>query len=260
MTREEDEERGIPAPISNAPLRLFIGFDSRQPIAYTVAAFSAFLNCSRPLAITPLRLPTLPKGTRRGLTEFTFSRYLVPWLCDYRGHALFIDSDTLVLGDLAQLPWGFRGPVAWVPHERSAINGRNLRFERPSVMLFDCSHPHCQMLTPEYVEKGNPESQEWADGYLSLDPAWNHLVGYDPPRQDAKIVHFTQGIPCFEETYQDEWAEIWGQYAQEAQSTVPWDTISGRSVHAQYKRSKGAVQDMLNQQLGPINSVTKSEY
>lgn len=252
MTRDEDELRGMPPPPDNSPLRLFIGFDSRQPLACTVAAHSAMLNCSKPLAITPLRLPALPIK-RRGLTEFTFSRYLVPWLCNYAGHALFIDSDMLVLGDLAKLPWDVRGPVAWVPHEKSSLNGQGLRFERPSVMLFDCGHPNCAQLTPEFIEKGHPESQEWADGYFALEPEWNHLVGYDKPRQDAKIVHFTQGIPCFEETLNDEWAEVWAEYARDAQATVGWDTISGQSVHARYKRRSRYVNDFMAQQTGIVN-------
>lgn len=240
------------------PLRLFIGFDSRQPIAAMVAAHSATLNCSKPLSITMLRLPTLPI-TRRGLTEFTFSRYLVPWLCGYRGHALFIDSDTLVLEDLVQLPWHIAGPVAWVPHEKSALNGQDLRFERPSVMLFDCGHPNCLELTPEFIQNGNPAAQGWADGYFALEPAWNHLVGYDKPRQDAKIVHFTQGIPCFEETKNDEWAEIWADYAQDAQATVGWDTISGQSVHARHKRSGRYMNDFLSHQLGSFGRDRKHE-
>lgn len=237
------------------PLRLFIGFDKRQPIAYTAAAHSALLKCSLPLSITALNLPTLP-AQRRGLTEFTFSRYLVPWLCDYEGYALFIDSDMLVLGDLAEMPWNHDAPVAWVPHDRSELHPeQSLKFERPSVMLFN--NERCRALTPEFVQDGKPESQAWATSWCNLDPAWNHLVGYDKPRPDAKIVHFTQGIPCFEETYDDEYAHEWRMFAQDSQSTVPWGEISGKSVHAQYKRTGRAVQDMLAAQLGGGNGLAK---
>jgi len=67
---------------SNQPLRIFIGYDHRQAVAYNVLQFSLFRRSSRPLSISPLVLPTLPM-TRQGLTPFTFSRFLVPWLCDF---------------------------------------------------------------------------------------------------------------------------------------------------------------------------------
>lgn len=62
---------------SNQPLRIFIGYDHRQAVAYNVLQFSLYRRSSRPLAISPLVLPTLPMK-RQGLTPFTFSRFLVP--------------------------------------------------------------------------------------------------------------------------------------------------------------------------------------
>ena len=41
------------------------------------------------------------------LTDFTFSRFLTPYLCDFEGWALFMDCDMLVLDDLAAL-WRLR--------------------------------------------------------------------------------------------------------------------------------------------------------
>lgn len=222
------------------PLRVFIGYDPRQPLAYTVAAHSAVVNCSKPVMVSPLILSQLPIE-RRGLTEFTYSRYLVPWLCNYEGTALFIDADTLVLGDLAELPWTLLAdPVAFVPHERSAINGQNLAFERASVMLFNCGHDKSRRLTPEYVEAWKPQTFDWANHeFTRLGHEWNHLVGYDAPRapnDPAKIVHFTQGIPCFDETMNDEYATQWKLVLESAIATVPWEGIMGGSIHAQYKK------------------------
>ncbi len=75
--------------------RIFIGLDSRQPLAHTVAYTSLIQNASRPVSVTPLILEQLPIK-RRGLTEFTFSRYLVPWLMDYQGVGLFMDAQLVV--------------------------------------------------------------------------------------------------------------------------------------------------------------------
>mgnify|MGYP003348841068 CR=1 FL=1 len=79
-------------------LRIFIGIDARQPVAYHVLVSSIQRRASRPVAITPLILEQLPIQ-RQGLTTFTFSRYLVPYLCGYEGQGLFIDSDMILLDD-----------------------------------------------------------------------------------------------------------------------------------------------------------------
>lgn len=228
------------------PLKVFIGFDPRQPLAYSVAAYSAVVNSSVPVSVTPLIQRQLPVK-RKGLTEFTFTRYLVPWLCDYEGYALFIDADMLVLGDLAELPWEMDEHLAYVYHKQSKLNGQSLGFERASVMLFNCHW--CRNLTPEFIESGAPqEFNRWAKGYYELDPAWNHLVGYDPPRKDAKIAHFTQGIPCFPETQHDEYADEWRAALQASCATVSWEEIMGPSVHAQHKQKRKSVNNFLAMQ------------
>lgn len=218
-----------------SPLRVFIGFDPRQPVAYTVAAHSVAINSSKPVAITPLIYRQLPLK-RTGLTEFTFTRYLVPHLCNYEGRALFIDADMLCIGDIAELPWDAPQAVSVVPHESSELHPEmSLYFERASVMLFNCAK--CTVLTPEYIEQGSPQSLKWAEDVGELPREWNHLVGYDRPKP-AKMIHYTQGIPCFPETQGDEYAEHWIKAAQTAMGTVPWEDIMGRSVHARFKREK----------------------
>jgi hypothetical protein len=215
--------------------RVFIGVDERQPVAYTVASRSVQFNCSKPVSVTPLLQRQLPVK-RKGLTTFTFTRYLVPWLCGYQGRALFIDADTLVLGDIAELPWESNDALCVVPHGFVEKNGQpvSVLFERPSVMLFDCSK--CQALTPEYIETGKPHSLvEWAPSIGHLPAEWNYLVGYNKGG-NAKLAHFTMGIPCFPETAEDEFAAEWSRVAQAAMSTVEWAQIMGGSVHAQWKR------------------------
>ena len=80
-------------------LRIFIGIDKRQPVAYHVLCSSIQRRCSRPVSFTPLIIDQLPID-RVGLTDFTFARYLVPYLCNYEGKALFIDSDILLNSDI----------------------------------------------------------------------------------------------------------------------------------------------------------------
>ena len=212
-------------------LRVFIGYDSRQPVAYNVAQMSLLARASASVSITPLVLKSLPVK-RRGLTEFTYSRFLVPWLCNYEGYALFMDSDVLVRGDVAELFPSFDDvPLRVVKHERV--------FERPSVMVFNCSK--CKVLTPEYLETApNPLKLDWADQVGGLPSTWNHLVGYDPPYPQAKLAHFTQGLPCYPEhtsLFNAEFGEEWRQMAGFCQTTSKWETLMGHSVHAPYVKN-----------------------
>jgi hypothetical protein len=68
-------------------------------------------------------------------------------------------------------------------------------------------------------------------GVGGLPKEWNHLVGYDPPNKDAKLIHFTQGIPIFPETKDSEFATEWLAEYESMKGTVSWEEIMGRSVH-----------------------------
>lgn len=227
-------------------LRVFIGFDPRQPVAYNVAQASIIRNSSRPVSITPLILSQLPLK-RRGLTEFTFSRYLVPYLCGYEGHALFVDADILCMGDIAELPWDTEAAVSVVKHTTVTKGGQivNVQFERPSVMLFNCDQ--CPPLSLELIENGTPQKLEtWAHSVGELPREWNYLVGYDTGG-GAKLAHFTQGIPIFEETQNDEYAAQWLEMAKWCGESCSWTEIMGNSVHAKWKQ-KPAIASFLQLQ------------
>ncbi len=217
-------------------IRVFIGSDERQPIAFNVAQHSIYTRATQPVSVTRLCQEALPVK-RRGLTSFTYTRYLVPWLCNYEGWALFADADILVRGDLAELPWNAESAVSVVPHNTVTKGNErvSVAFERNAVMLFNCAQ--CCKLTPEYIETGTPNKlAEWAESIGELPKEWNHLVGYDAPNPQAKLVHFTMGIPCFPETAQDEFAQEWKDAHKSMNSTVSWQEIMGRSVHARWKR------------------------
>lgn len=230
------------------PLRVFIGFDPRQPVAYNVAQASIVRNSSRSVSITPLILSQLPVK-RRGLTEFTFSRFLVPYLCGYEGHALFVDADMLCLGDIAELPWDATESVSVVRHASVQKQGKavDVRFERPSVMLFNCGE--CRRLTPEYIESSNPFSFDWADSIGELPAQWNYLVGYNAGG-GAKLAHFTMGIPIFEETCRDEYAAEWLEMAKWCGESCSWQEIMGSSVHAKWKQKPAIASFLQLQGLG----------
>lgn len=231
------------------PLKVFIGHDPRQPVAYQVAAASISKNSSRPVSITPLILEQLPIK-RRGLTSFTFSRFLVPYLCGYEGHALFVDADVLCLGDIAELPWDDDSASVYVvEHASVQKQGKtvDVRFERPSVMLFN--NAECTRLTPEYVETANVFQFNWAGHVGQLHKAWNYLVGYDTGG-GAKLAHFTMGIPIFEETCNDEYAAEWLEMAKWCGESCSWQEIMGNSVHAKWKQKPSVASFMALQGFG----------
>jgi len=204
------------------PLRVFIGVDKRQPLGYTVCQSSIARNSSAPVAITPLLIDQLPVK-RRGLTDFTFTRFLVPYLCGYSGTAVFMDADILVTGDIADL-----FACADGLHSVQVSKGPN-RFEWPAVMLFN--NARCQELTPEYIKTGDPFSFDW--GTVGNIPSrWHHIVGYDEPSNDVDLIHFTAGVPEFQEVLPCEHAHEWHREKQISHATCSWLELMGKSVHA----------------------------
>ncbi len=222
-------------------MKIFIGYDSRQPLSANVLQHSLVRRASKPISVTMLKIDTLPIK-RKGLTDFTFSRYLVPWLCGFQGRALFLDSDMLALGDVAELFDTPRTGTAAV----HVVKGKQ-KFEWPSLMLFE--NELCQMLTPEYVDLdgSRPHMFEWTSNIGELPPEWNHCVGYDEPRADAKIVHYTQGVPFWFETSQCEYSREWYEEMNDMARICSWKDIMGRSVHAKpvlEKMFQGYMQEM----------------
>lgn len=202
-------------------MRVFIGLDRRQPIAYSILQYSIVRRVSKPVQIIPLVLSQLPI-TRKGLTEFTYSRFLVPHLCYYKGLALFLDADMLCLGDIAEIfALKDSAPVQVVKNKE--------KFEWPSLMLFDCSQLH--NLTPDFVQTSKTLfNMNWAAvGELPLE--WNFCVGYDKPETIPKLIHYTQGVPVWPETEGCDYAELWHQERRAMMSTCSFEELMGHSIH-----------------------------
>src|SRR5678810_620282 len=106
----------------SAPLKIYIGYDSRERAAYNVCVQSLLDHASVPLAIEPLderllrhaglyrRQWTYENGQyydsqdqKPFSTEFSFCRFLTPSLCQWRGVVLFCDCDFLWRSDVAEL-------------------------------------------------------------------------------------------------------------------------------------------------------------
>lgn len=211
-------------------IRVFIGFDSKEIVAAHVLAHSIARRSSVPVAVTPLMLSQLPMTRPRHpmqATEFSFSRFLVPWLCGYEGTAIFMDCDMLCRADIAELRPEHGAAVSVVKHdytpraEAKFLGNQQTRYEKKnwsSVMVFD--NAKCRALMPAYVNFASGlelHQFKWLAGdheIGALDASWNHLVGEYEPNPSAKLVHFTRGTPCFDAYMDCEYATEW--YAEKA--------------------------------------------
>jgi hypothetical protein len=210
-------------------IRVFIGYDERETVAWHVLTHSILARSSEPVSFVPLALHNLKRvfwRERNPLqsTDFSFSRFLTPHLSGYEGWSLFMDCDMLVRDDIAKL-WALRDEryaVMCVQHDHQP-NETTKFLDKPqtaygkknwsSVMLFN--NAKCRALTPEYVNTASGlelHQFKWLEGdHLigALPQGWNHLVGYDAADVRAENVHFTLGGPYFAEYAGCEHSEDW---------------------------------------------------
>ena len=210
-------------------INVFIGYDPREAVAYSVLAHSIHVRASEPVSVTPLMLSQLRGVFHRDRhplqsTDFAFTRFLVPHLSGFEGWSIFTDCDMLVLDDIANL-WRLRDEryaVMVVKHDHQPresvkfLGQPQTQYQKKnwsSVMLFN--NARCTALTPDYVNRATGlelHQFKWlGDDALigDLPRRWNHLVGYYKPTRDVSLVHYTLGGPYFEEYRDCEYADEW---------------------------------------------------
>ena len=197
-------------------IRLFVGYDPKEAAAYHVFCQSVIERTTEPVAFYPLHRGLLSHfdGKRDGSNAFTYSRFLVPLLCDFEGFAIFCDGDMALTQDIAHL-WELKSSqaaVSVVKHDyqtKHAVKyvGTKLQCENEnyprknwsSVILWNCGHASNRVLTREFVEDHQGSFLHrfsWItdDEIGELPHGWNHLVGEDPPGP-AALYHYTLGVP-----------------------------------------------------------------
>lgn len=202
---------------------IFIGFDPRERAAANVLIDSLYQQSTMPVSITPIVTEQLQaeglyyrQRDPKQSTAFSFTRFLVPYLMNYEGWAIFMDCDMLCRGDIAEL-WNLKDPrfsVMCVQHQhtpnetikflgepQSAYPKKNWS----SLMLMNCNK--CNRLTPEYVNSATGldlHRFHWLSGdheVGAIPDEWNHLVDVQEPKKSthAKMLHWTLGGPWFRE-------------------------------------------------------------
>jgi hypothetical protein len=224
-------------------LRVYIGYDEREKVAYDVAEKTAKAwGCDViPLYEERLRyhgLLTRPTDRRGGLfdlnsnapmsTEFAISRFFVPVLA-HAGWCLFADSDVVFTEDPLEL-MAFADPdkaLHCVKHDAFNADGTKMRGQSQtsyarkcwsSVILWNCDHPSNKRLNLSLLNQWpgrDLHGLKWlADSEIGELPSEaNWLVGIQPKPERPIVCHFTLGTPDMPERRPTEHDDIWWRHA-----------------------------------------------
>lgn len=218
------------------PLKVFLGYDTNEPLAYQVASFSIIRRSSKPVEVRPLVLSDLDMIIRpiemRGKqmwcpisdapmsTQFSNSRFIIPFIT--KGWALFADDDIVCLDDISHL-FDHADPkyaVMVVKHKHEPVeeffpDGRKQtvypRKNWSSVVLWNCDHPAHKRFTLEDLNSWPGRDMHrfiWLedDEIGELPLRWNFLIGVNEWDHDVSIAHYTLGgpwLPKWEKTPED---------------------------------------------------------
>lgn len=214
-------------------IRMVVGFDQRESVAYHTFCQSILEKASKPLSFIPLSLDCLVNYSEQhkdGSNTFIYSRFLTPYLCDFDGWAIFADGDMICMDDIANL-WALRDEtkaVQVVKHDYKTkasekyLGNKNENYPRKnwsSIVLWNCGHPAHRVLTPEFIMNKNGaflHRFSWLDDSLigELPMEWNWLVTEYPNNTSAKLLHYTLGTPCFKDYWDTDMSVQWHEHQQ----------------------------------------------
>lgn len=214
-------------------LKIYIGFDPVETVSWHTLAHSIYSHSSLPVALVPVNIRNMTQFFRRERdvkqsNEFSFSRFLVPYMNDYSGYAVFMDCDMLIRSDISEIfeiaHQAQDKAVHVVKHTYKPRDDvkylGNVQYQYPrknwsSVMMWNCGHEKNKALTTDFVSKASGLDLHrftWLedDEIGELDVTWNWLVGeYADPPKNVKNVHWTNGGPYFDEYRDIDFADEW---------------------------------------------------
>ena len=240
---------------------IYIGYDPKEDAYVKVLEKSIRDNTKQPYNIVPVLQHNLRKiglywrsheinqdgvkvdcfDKKPFSTEFSFTRFLCPFLNQRRGYALFLDADMYLRSDISEVFDRYASQYTalsvvkhdYQPTDTLKMDGQvQTNYSKKnwsSLMLWNCEHPAHDRLT---VADVNTKSGSWLHGFewlesneiAGIDPAWNWLDGHSAPTLDAKLVHFTTGGPLFpnwkakrdiDNEYSTEWRHLYSNYLKE---------------------------------------------
>jgi len=214
-------------------MKVFVGYDPREDIAYQVCKHSILTKQPaadvRPLVQKELRDAGWYKRPvdKLASTEFTFTRFLVPELANFKGWAVFMDCDMILTTDIKELfdQADDQYAVMCVQHDYTPKEGMKMDGQKQtvyprknwsSVVLFNCAHPSNARLTQDMINNTELNGAyfhrfSWLkdEEIGKLDHTWNYLVGVYDDIEKPKLIHYTEGGPWFENYRNCEFNELW---------------------------------------------------
>ena len=222
----------------SSTLPIYIGYEEREHDAYEVCRYSILRNSRYYWGESPqihkLRSQDIKSYHRDHgepqSTDFTFTRFWVPWMENFKGFSVFVDCDFLFLDSIFKLFEEVDKSKAvsvvkhpeYIPLKDLKMDGipqhKSKRKNWASLMVFNNEHPKNQILIPQYLNEHVPGIDfhhfKWLDdediGELPLD--WNCLDQYYKLRS-PKAIHYTEGGPWFGPEFNDTtYGYLWNEY------------------------------------------------
>ena len=153
----------------------------------------------------------------------------MPWIQKWRGWALFIDGDMIVRDDVKQLfamrddraaamvvkhDYLTRNPIKYLGTPMESKNVDYPRKQWSSVVLWNCAHYANRGLRPETVSKAETSYLHrfgWIDDDRlgSLPLTWGWLAEEYGENDNAKLIHYTCGVPAMKAYENCDHADEW---------------------------------------------------
>jgi len=214
-------------------LEIFIGYDAVERVAWHTLTHSIINNSSIPVSFTPIAVEHFGSFFTRARdpkqsNSFSFTRFSVPYLMDFKNYALFMDCDMLLRCDIKEIIEVISADPAKavyvVKHDYDPSTNKkylnNVQYAYPrknwsSFIVWNCGHPKNKTLTPDFINTASGLELHrftWLDDddIGELDINWNWLVGdYKNPTDDVRNIHWTLGGPYFNEFADCDFASEW---------------------------------------------------
>ena len=218
----------------STPHKIWIGYDPSQHVSFEVLKYSLEKHASEPVDVQAIDAEKLPEFQRGNdplaSTPFTYTRFLVPYLMDYQGVGLFMDSDMLALGDITELFHLDMDGLAlrvrkhdYNPTATVKMGGKTQtqypRKNWSSLMLMN--NAELGVWSKEAVET---ESGAWLHRF---EPIPDEKIGdiseefnvLDHMTGPTKLLHYTSGGPWLPGCEDADHADIWHEYREEYEAS-----------------------------------------
>ncbi|MEM7327824.1 MAG: glycosyltransferase [Pseudomonadota bacterium] len=186
---------------TNAPVRIFIGGDPTQVLGAKMFEYSVRQYASMSVKCEIINndgLPVPADPNKRARTGFSFCRFKIPELCNYRGRAIYVDADMQVFTDIKDL-WTRDFEDSWLLYSELPDDGKGERIPQYSVMLLDCAKldwdAKALVASLERDDMDYPKLMHHFSMMPSekklplLDYEWNSLEHYEENK--TKLIHYT---------------------------------------------------------------------